>query len=216
MIVPRDKGPVGEWTFENGPISNLNWSTLEECLSWCSEVASIFSSHRLLFPKAVQLSQWMRASGSKVAESERVGKGVIKLLVDPSKGFKDVISRCREIIYAESVYPLKVEIFGSGVIVNDSAEEIVDDLIWIRATTLDILRLSIMTQSDVWLPYSLRAEPQYDIFVQNSDRLVSALEEVRRHTGFELEEGVQTHYSVVNGFHLENVRYADGSVVDLI
>jgi hypothetical protein len=157
----------------------------------------------------------MRAGSSEVSKSERVEKGAVTLPIDSGQGFKGVFSKCYALMTLESVYPLTIEIFGSGKIVKRSSYDVVDDLVWIRSTTLEILRISILTQSDVWLPYSLRAEPQHEICTRNADRLASALEEVKIRTGFKLEAGLETYYSVIKGFHLENIRYSDGSIADL-
>ena len=49
----------------------------------------------------------------------------------------------------------------------------------------------------------------------NADRLANALQEIQQQTGFELEEGVESAYSVLKGFRIDNVRYADGSIADV-
>jgi hypothetical protein len=49
----------------------------------------------------------------------------------------------------------------------------------------------------------------------NASRLTNALQEIHQQTGFALEEGVESYYSVIKGFSLENIRYADGSIADV-
>lgn len=214
-MIPRYKGSVAEWPFEDGFIQQLNWLTLERSLTLCAAVTSILSTHRLLFSNAICFSQWMRAGECGVAQSVRVEKTDVNISVNPSDPFVDVFSLCRSIIDGESVYPLTIDIFGSGTILTDRGDAIVDDLVWLRATTLDIFSISVVTQSDVWLPFSLRGDPQHDIHRLNADRLVNALQEVQQQTGFKLEEGIESHYSVIKGFYLDNIHYADGTVADV-
>jgi hypothetical protein len=158
----------------------------------------------------------MRAGDREVAQSERVEKADINVRLHPSKSFADVFAECRSVIENESVYPLTIEVFGSGVIVTEQGDSFVDDLVWVRATTLDIFRISVGTQSDAWLPFALAGDPQPEIHRLNAHRLTSALEEIERHTGFRLEEGVEGSYSVIKGFSLDNIRYSDGSIAEVI
>jgi hypothetical protein len=62
---------------------------------------------------------------------------------------------------------------------------------------------------------SLQGEAQDDIYRLNADRLADALQEIKNQIGFKLEEGLESYYSIINGFHLENIRYADGSIADV-
>lgn len=212
MILPRHKGPVAEWMFEDGIVAELTWASLERSLKSCETVASILSNQRLFLPHQVCLSQWMRAGERKVADSERVEKSDVVVVVDGPRPFAKVVGACQSIIESESVYPLRIEALGSGVIVTDQGDSVVDDLITLLATTLDIFNISVSTQSDVWLPFSLSGESQPDIHRLNAERLEHALQEIQRRTGFKLQEGLETPYAVITEFRLENRRYADGSL----
>src|SRR4051812_3400371 len=106
LIVPRHKGPVAEWSFEDGPVQRLTWPTLSRSLSSCATIISILSRYRLLFPNRVRLYKWMRACECEVAQSERVEKSEISLPVDPLRHFEDVVSLCHTLINSEAVYPL--------------------------------------------------------------------------------------------------------------
>ena len=109
-------------------------------------VGSILSTHRLLFPTSICLSQWMRSGEQGVARSERVYKADINISIQRSSPFADVFSLCRSALENEGVYPLTIDILGSGAVVSDQGEDIVDDLVWLRSTTLDILVISVATQ----------------------------------------------------------------------
>lgn len=215
MIIPRHKGSVAKWTFENGLIQQLNWQVLEQSLTSCATVASILSSYKLLSTNTIRLSVWMRAGEQNVSQSKRIEKADISFSVDPSNPFMDTLSLCHSILDSEYVYPLTVEILGLGAIVTDHGEIFVDDLVWLRARTMDTFNISVVTQSDVWLPFSLQGEPQHAIYSLNADRLTNALQEIHQQIGFDLEEGVESYYSVIKGFRLENIRYADGSIADV-
>jgi len=178
-------------------------------------VVSILSTRKLLFPNVVCLSQWMQAGEYEVAQSKRIEKADINIAVHPSKPLVDVLSLCRLLMDDESVYPLKINIFGSGIIITNKGDSVVNNLMWIRARTLDTFDISVATQSDVWLPFSLKGKPHHDIYKLNADRLADALQDIEQQTGFKLEEGLESYYSIVRGFYLDNIRYADGSIVDV-
>ena len=215
MMLPRHKGSVAEWSFKNGLVKHLTWSVLERSLTSCATVSSVLRDHRLLFPNSVRLSQWMQAGESEVAQSKRIEKADINISVYSSKPFVDIFLLCRLLMDKDSVYPLTIEVFGSGTIVTDRDNALVEDLVWVRATTLDIFSISVATQSDVWLPFSLQGEPQHDTSKLNANRLETALQEIQKKTCFDLEEGIESYYSVINGFRIYNVRYADGSIADV-
>jgi hypothetical protein len=216
MLVPGNKGPVGEWSFEGGVVHQLTLPVLEQSLASFALVASILEIHRLLDPKVVRLSQWMLAGEREVAQSVRVEKADLEVPLHSSKSFEDVFALCRSGIKSESVYPLTIEMSGSGIIITEQGDSVIDDLVWIRATTLDIFRISVGTQSDAWLPFSLAGDPQPEIYRLNAHRLTNALQEIEQQSGFNLEEGVESDYSVIKGFRLENIRYSDGSIVEVI
>jgi hypothetical protein len=215
MILPLTKGAVAEWPFENGPIQQLNWLNLENSLALLETVFSTLHDHKLLFPKVICLSQWMRAGEFNVAGSKRIDKSLINVTVNSLRPLADVFALCHSIFDNESVYPLTIEIFGSGVILTRQGDQTVDNLIRVYSTTLDIFRITVATHSDVWLPFSLEGKAQTDLYILNSDRLVNALEQIQRKTGFKVQEGNESYYSVIKGFRLENVRYADGSIADV-
>jgi hypothetical protein len=87
---------------------------------------------------------------------------------------------------------------------------------WLSAATLHYHYLSIKTQSDAWLPCTLKAEPQLDIDNRNAPRLEAALQEVQARLGIEEEAGSESDYVRVNGYRLTNRTYADSEVMDVI
>ena len=212
MILPNQTGTVAEWIFDDGLVNHLNWPSLQGTLEVCQTMTSILMAHRLLVPNKVCLSQWMKAGERRVAESERVEKPEIFVSVDPANYLAEIFTTCRSIIEGESVYPLRVEISGSGVIVGAAGDSVLDDVVWLRAITLDTFYVTVGTQSDAWLPFSLNGEAQPDIYTLNAGRLEQALQEIQRQSGFELQEGVESDYSIITGFRLDNRRYADGSL----
>jgi hypothetical protein len=154
----------------------------------------------------------MKAGERRVAESERVEKQEIVVSVDPAGTLTEIFTTCRSIIEDELVYPLRVEISGSGVIVGTSGDSVLEDVVWLHAITLDTFYITVGTQSDAWLPFSLKGEAQPDIYTLNAGRLEQALQQIQRETTFKLQEGVESHYSVISGFRLDNRRYEDGSL----
>lgn len=216
MTLPRGKGPVATWWLENDVVEALDWPTIERSLGLCETAVSILREHDLLLPRMASLSKWMTAGPWAVAQGQRVERASLNISVDPDGPLTQVASSCRLAIESEGIYPLTIEISGVGLVITEQDTSVpTDDLVWIRTTTLDTFAILIATQSDVWMPFSLAGTPQPKLSERNADRLATALDEIIRRTGLSLEEGVSTPYSVVNGFRVENVRYADGSIVDV-
>ncbi|MCB9314771.1 MAG: hypothetical protein H6574_18885 [Lewinellaceae bacterium] len=216
MELPISKGPVAKWTFENGPINKLSWPNLEKSLVNLEQVASVLKSQDLLNPNTICLSKWMIAGSHQVVNSNRVEKPTITFSFNSLNSYPELILQCRSLIEEESVYPLTINLLGSGMIKGEVKNFDVDNLIWISCTTLEIFRISIMTQSDVWLPFALDGKPHEKTFKLNEDRLTNALSEIQLLTGFKLEEGQECDYSIINGFRIENIRYSDGSIANVL
>ncbi|MDB5033880.1 MAG: hypothetical protein JWQ98_1121 [Chlorobi bacterium] len=214
-MLPRSKGPVAEWVFKDSILPMLTWDSLQNSLVTCERTISILRAHELLSPNVIRFSQWMKAGEYGVFQSKRVDKSDVVISISPSTSHAELLMACRLIFDEEHVYPLTIEVDGVGTIVSDQGEFLVEDLVWLRVSVLDTFNLSIGTQSDVWLPFTLSGHSQSDIYVRNSDRLAEALLQVQRETGFDLEEGAESQYSVIVGFRLDNVRYFDGSVADV-
>src|SRR5688500_14674313 len=109
-MLPRKKGPVAEWPFQDGPVQQLNWLTLKQSLTSCETMVSVLSAHRMLFPNSMCFSQWMRAGEHEVARGERVEKANVEVTMNPSNPFAQVFPLCRSFIDSESVYPLTIKI----------------------------------------------------------------------------------------------------------
>lgn len=214
-MLSRDRGSVAQWHFDGRLVRRLDGAALDQSLTVCAIVVSILRTEKLLLPDVVLLSRWIRAGEHDVAQSERVEKADVKVSIHPSESILNILPLCRSIIENESAYPLSIEISGSGVVATSQGDNVASDLVWLRATTLDIFSILVATQSDAWLPFSLKGEHQPDICTLNANRLATALQEIERQTGFKLEEGVESNYSVINGIHLDNIRYEDGSIADV-
>jgi len=214
MLLERNRGPVASWRFEGEAVSELTWQTLERSLSACQAVTSILSARNLLLPARVAVSRWMRAGQHGVADGKRIEKTDLKI-GNGTDIFREVHFAAQEALEVDAAYPLTIEISGSGVVKTGTGDLRVNDLVWLRTTTLDRFVLSVNTQSDAWLQYSLKGEDQREIWSLNAERLAETLKEIQQQTGFELEQGVESPYSIISGFYLNNIRYRDGSVADV-
>ncbi len=214
MKLERSRGPVAAWHFHGPPVTELSYQALQRLLATCRTVGSILAGKDLLLPHRIQLSRWMRAGQHGVAAGQRVERPNIELTAG-AELLSEVGSAAQAAMRDDSVYPLTIEVSGAGVVRTPAGEIAVDDLIWLRAITLDTFLFSINTQSDVWLPFSLQGKDQREIWELNADRLAEALRAIQRETGFQVEQGADGPYSVINGFYATNVRYANGAVVDV-
>lgn len=215
MIIPHSRGPVAEWRFHGPLVRELTIPSIEFAFGKIGAALSVLADERLLDVRKVCFSRWIRAIPGPVEQSKRVDKPAIELQVDRASFLSATLALIRSTIEGEEVYPLDIEIFGSGTVLLSVGEATVADLLWVRGTTLDTFMISIGTQSDVWLPFALDGEPQPEICKLNAGRLVRALQRIEGQIGFQLEEGVESAYSVAKGFQLDNVRYSDGSVADV-
>jgi hypothetical protein len=110
-----------------------------------------------------------------------------------------------------------VHVLGSGIaIAEDGSRHWVPNLVWISGDTIWKPTVMVATQSDIWLPYDLRGRPQTAVYDRNRGRLEHPLEAVQSRCGLTLSHEETTDYARINGFRLENLRTADGTVADTI
>ena len=112
------------------------------------------------------------------------------------------------------LYPSKVEIHGKGIILGATGlEQELPEVIWIFGLTLVHHIVNVITQSDAWLPFTLLAELQPEVWKRNVPRLESALQEIQYLLGIVPEVERVTDYAVIEGFHLTNHTDADNNVI---
>ncbi len=216
MIVSRIRGPVAEWTFtdEKHYVASQDWDALHHFLAVIQGVAEILEAYELLFPAQITLFQWISHQPQTDTVTPVIDEPDVCVTIPRDKGAHGIVSCCEEILrhldHRPFLYPVHIELTGTGIVfdANGQRHEL-PDTIWMRCYTLAYQAMSIMTQSDAWLPYTLHAEPQPQVQRQNAIRLEAALLEIEQYLDIDPVIG-RSDYSVIDGYNLHNYRDPDG------
>lgn len=221
MLIEKDKGCVATWWFESVlPVPTLSRESLHEMLVMCQTVVEILAAHELLRPSKVVLSKWMKPGSDElklIADEPHY-----ELSLNPSSGSAEFIDACeRALTELQSrrgfLYPNHIEITGTGVIFDAAGNRCEQaDVCWVWGATLGHHIVYVKTQSDAWLPYTLRAEPQPEVWKHNAPRLEAALREMEAAFGVAPAYEPQTPCALVHEYTLSNHTYSDGEVVEVI
>src|SRR5262249_60682388 len=110
-----------------------------------------------------------------------------------------------------------IDVFGGGTGIDDAeVRRTLANLTWIRATTLLYHSVSLNTQADVWLPYTLDGRPQAKTAQLNAPRLESAVRAVADRLHLAARATEMTDYAFNDGYRLSNFTDQDGRVIDVI
>jgi hypothetical protein len=92
----------------------------------------------------------------------------------------------------------------------------VTNLTWLHATTLVHHTVSLNTQADVWLPYTLDGRPQPNSARHNAPRLESTVRTVGGRLQLFTRAVDMTDYASNDGYRLSNFIDQEGHVIDVI
>ncbi len=112
------------------------------------------------------------------------------------------------------VYPVILDVLGTGNVLDARGHRQEEpNVIWLTGTVLTHPRITVQTQSDAWLPYTLLAEPQQGVYVRNAPRLEAVLHEIEQRLGI-VPVSEWSSFSVPDGpYHLGNVMDNEGHVL---
>ncbi|AFZ26463.1 hypothetical protein Cylst_4373 [Cylindrospermum stagnale PCC 7417] len=220
MIVDRNLGVVADWWFEDRcrlafPTSR---SELQVLLKMCQSAAEVLEAHKLLKPSRVIFSGWLRAEPDE-NNLVRVEEPDITITILESTGSQELLTQCEKTLdqleqQRSFLYPTDVKILGVGVVLDANGQEYeLPDVSWLLGTTLDAHIVDVCTQSDAWLPYTLVAQPQIEVWKRNAPRLEAALQEIQARLNVKPYTNSCSDYALINGFSLENHTDADGEVL---
>jgi hypothetical protein len=215
MIVKSAYGPVASWSFmdRSKQIRVHDRASLDERNERCQEIATILEEHELLYPKNVVLFGWVDRDPATAQEpstmisvtgASEIGRRCMQTLDDleQRRGFRDFTN---------------VMVVGTGIMLDERGRpREVSDLIWLDAYTIQFHCVQLLTQSDVWLPFTLRRRPQAELASLNAPRLERALRAVcsRTKLNFGFEE--ISRFAVNYGFRLHNRQNEQGDPLDVI
>lgn len=184
----------------------------------CQLTAEVLEAYNLLRPTKINFSRWLRIN-PETGNGTLVDKSTVDIFIPKEIGTHGLLVLCEETLdrleeKRSFLYPGKVEIHGKGIVLGATGlEQERSEVIWIFGLTLVHHIVNVITQSDAWLPFTLLAEPQPEVWKRNAPRLESTLQEIQYLLGIVPEVERVTDYAVIEGFHLTNHTDADNNVI---
>ena len=220
MIVDRDLGPVASWWFEDRrrPVYPNSRSELRRLLEMCQSATEVLEAHDLLRPVKVVLSGWLRSSSDSNA-LVRVEEPDVIVIMPKEVGARGLLTHCETTLDQlerkhSFLYPVDIDILGVGAVLTVKGTRCeLPDVTWIWGKTLDSHIVDVRTQCDAWLPYTLFAEPQREVWQRNAPRLEAALQEIQNRLGIAPYVNEHSDYAIIDGFRLINHTDVDGEVL---
>ena len=220
MIFDREQGVVADWWFEDRRrlVSPTSRAELHQLLEMCQSAALVLEEHDLLRPTKVVFAGWLRPNTDTVA-TVRVEEPDVAVPIPREIDSRGLIAHCEKILdeleqKRSFLYPTDLYILGAGVVLDaDGQEREQPDVTWLWGKTLDAHIVDVCTQSDAWLPYTLLAQPQPEVWRLNAPRLEAALQEIQKRLGILPYINGDSDHAVIDGFHLKNHTDIDGEVL---
>lgn len=207
---------LGQWDFTIGRIGNISaYEGIGQLLSKLNAVVEIFRRRNLFFPANVTLRHWLHVESGAYVQPQP-NEISISTPDDANELSMSaiILQSCLNMIDEHAMYPGYIDIEGWGFVNTANADRYkVDLLIWLQLSTIGAFVLSIRTQSDIWLPYSLSGKPQFDIHEKNAARLKQSLEEVQSYLQIVPDYNQDNDYVRYDGYHLANITDIDDEVI---
>jgi hypothetical protein len=211
---------IASWSFQDWErdASAADRQILDELLELCQKAAEVLEAQELLFPTTVHVSGWLRALGGKTGYAK--GEPDAILTFQPGEvPARELAARCDALMRRAEAerggfrYPRSLLVRGEGTILDAAGAKVrLPDVMWIECGTLDHHIITVGTQCDAWLPATLRAEPQPEVWRHNAPRLEAALRAIEARLGIEMRWDRVTRYAVNEGYHLVNHSDVDGEI----
>jgi len=215
MIVKSRYGPVASWTFRtrSEQVNVLDRASLNERASHCQEIAAVLQQYQLLYPSNAILCGWVGQDPSQppeppvsisIAAASEIGDRCREALdeLERNRGFRNFTN---------------LVVTGTGTILDElERPREVSDLLWLDAYTIQFHCIQVITQSDIWLPFTLRGGPQAELAALNAPRLERALRAMASHSELSFSFEEITQFALNDGFHLANRKNEEGDPLDVI
>jgi hypothetical protein len=221
MLIEKNSGWVAMWWFETPlPVPERSRDSLHNLLVMCQTVARVLAKHELLEPSTALLKGWTQPG----ADAPRIlaQEPALEVPLVEHGGASGIVDACEHAMAGLEpkrgfLYPIYIHVVGRGAVFDGEGNRCEQpDVCWVEGTTLGHQLVYVRTQSDAWLPYTLRAEPQPDVSRRNAPRLEAAIQEIRAATGVEASFEEETPYAINNGYTLSNHTYDDGEIVETV
>ena len=203
---------VAAWYFEVDPSVPVGSSPIEWLASVAHRCLEVLQVVRILIPRELVMDGWVeeadgRASPAKVAK--------VNLPIQPTTGAGALVATVREYAIANerpSAVP-RLSFTGDTEVVTPTGPVIEAGLM-----KLDVIyegggvTVVLSTYSVIWLPYDLKAEPQFGIGRRNGPRLDEALRALSTTLAAPTTPSAQTRYAIATTTGLQNARRSNGTI----
>lgn len=214
MQVPSGLDPVGRWYFAVTCSTVTADALIHEMATALASALEVVETAELLLPEELSCERWLGRQGRKLARAD-----VLPMTISTNNLNKSAIESIvrRYLVNQNAVqkFPAELTIRGSGWVFNQTERtEKKLDLCSLRVAydAGDVI-IVLETNSDVWLPYDLQANPQPVLAATNAPRLIDALHALAARFRSEPETGSISKYAVVRPYGLENVRDVESDVI---
>ncbi len=220
MIFNREQGAVADWWFEDRRrlVSPTSRAELHQLLEMCQSAAIVLEEHDLLRPSKVIFAGWFRPN-IDINAIVRVEEPDVTVAIPKEIDSRGLVAYCEKTLdkldqKRSFLYPINLYILGVGVVLDaDGQEREQPDVTWLWGKTMDAHIVNVCTQSDAWLPYTLLAQPQPEVWKLNAPRLEAALQEIQNRLGILPYINSHTDHAVMDGFRLNNHTDIDDEVL---
>ncbi len=205
MIIFRGTDRVGSWTF----MANGRGPNVDAAARWDGALAAVGHVGRCLEEAGLMVPP--------LAAQLRLGDATTYLnpvAVQATSRDELVEQTMHHLVAAQSSFGC-LEIDGRTEVVSGSGERrLLPDAIGVDCTVETFgTAITLWTRSDVWLPFTLTAQPQAAVAAANAPRLRAALEAIEAIVG-QPGYGEDTRFAHIDGYELRN-HHVRGEILDL-
>jgi hypothetical protein len=203
--------PVADWWFEDRSklFDTINSEDFKSLLEMLQKSVNILKFYNLLIPsKCVLSDRWLFYSDENIEGIQKTQKN-IDLTNIQCESISDVIMSN---VLAEQektgfLCP-SLSILGVGELIDEKSDAMhkFSNLVSIEACFIGARIIDVITNSTVWLPYSLDGKSRNDFYEKNAGRLESALKDIEKALNTEAITDTYSDYCCINGYLLDNFR----------
>lgn len=209
------KKRIANWWFESALVPAVSVEEFSGLLAMCERCLSALARYQLLTPANITLSGvWTHYN--ELGEHSAPIKNDEVDIEFPNDGSKTLTALLLPYVLSRQlekgfVYPASFEVRGNGIVIDKFGSNVtVADVTSIEAQFFGGAVVDVSTRNYAWLPYTLSAEPQEEVYRYNAPRLENALKEIEIALGVKPSIDDHSGYCRINGYRLDNFGDEDG------
>ncbi len=212
----RYKREIANWWFQNKkPVTSIDSYYFKDLLLAAIQAMSILLDFELLFPERIDFPEYW--SKGRLGTTQVRQMSPEPLLIDHTDDLSHIADLIMDHVKnknadKDAYFPASLQISGYGMrSTGRGKKEKVDDMIVLHMETFNEIVVDIITCSDIWMKYNLRAEPQ-QYWRKNARILKRALKAIHKKSGYEYIEN-ESDFAEVGGFSLKNLKDSKGDII---